>query len=87
MMGCDYFPFSSWMGGGFVGGIFSIFLWGLIIVVFVFLTIKLVGSIKSTETIQYRDRIDSVGILKMRYAKGEINRDEYVKLRDILLQS
>lgn len=28
-----------------------------------------------------RDRMDSVGILDMRYASGEINRDDYLKMR------
>jgi len=39
MVGWDYLPFSSYLGGGFAGGIFSSFLWGLIILVLVFLVI------------------------------------------------
>jgi putative membrane protein len=87
MMGCDYLPFSSWMGGGFAGGIFSLLFWGLIILVLVILAIKLFGSIKSNKTGRFRDEIDSLEILKMRYANGEINQDQYVKMKDVLLQS
>ena len=87
MMGCDYLPFSSWMGGGFAGGIFSLLFWGLIILVLVFVAIKLFGSIKSNKTGPFHDKNDSLAILKMRYAKGEINQDEYVKMKSVLLQS
>jgi putative membrane protein len=87
MMGCDYIPLSSWMGGGFAGGIFSLLFWGLIILVLVFLAIKLFGSIKSNKTASFYDKNDSLAILKMRYAKGEIDQNEYVKMKSILLQS
>ena len=87
MMGCDYLPFSSWMGGGFAGGIFSLLFWGLIITVLVFVAIKLFGSIRSNKTGPFRDKNDSLDILQMRYAKGEINQDEYVKMKSVLLQS
>jgi putative membrane protein len=87
MMGCDYLPFSSWIGGGFAGGIFSLLLWGLIIFLVVFFIIKLFGSINSNKSGQFRDKNDSLEILKMRYAKGEINQDEYVKMKSVLFQS
>jgi putative membrane protein len=87
MMGCDYLPFSSWMGGGFAGGIFSLLLWGLIILVLVFVAVKLFGSIKSNKTGPFHDKNDSLEILKMRYANGDINQDQYVKMKSVLLQS
>ena len=87
MMGCDYLPYSSWMGGGFAGGIFPLLFWGLIILVLVFVAIKLFGSIKSNQTGPFRDKNDSLAILKMRYANGEINQNEYVKMKSVLLQS
>jgi putative membrane protein len=83
MMGCDYLPYSSWMGGG----IFSLLFWGLIIAMLVFVAIKLFGSIKSNSTGSFRDKNDSFEILKTRYANGEINQDQYVKMKDVLLQS
>jgi uncharacterized membrane protein len=86
MMGCDYLPFSSWMGGGFGGGIFSLLFWGLIILVLVFVAVKLFGSIRSNQTGPFRDKNDSLAILKMRYVNGEITQEQYVKMKDILLQ-
>jgi uncharacterized membrane protein len=87
MMGCDYLPFSSWMGGGFAGGIFSLLLWGLIILILVFVAIKLFGSIKSNRSVPFRDKDDSLGILQTRYANGEIDQGQYAKMKSILLQS
>ena len=87
MGGCDYLPFSSWMGGGFGGVIFSLLFWGLIILVLVFLAIKLFGSIKSNKTSPFRDKNDSLEILQMRYANGEINQEQYNKMKGVLLQS
>ena len=84
MMGCDYLPFSSWMGGGYAGGIFSLLLWGLIILVLVFLAIKLFGSVKSSKSGPFRDKNDSLEILQMRYANGEINQEQYAKMKSIL---
>jgi len=42
---------------------------------------------KSNKTGQLRDKNDSLEILKIRYAKGEIHQDEYVKMKSVLLQS
>ena len=75
------------MGGGFAGGIFSLLFWGLIILGLVFLVFKLFGSIKSNKTGPFHDKKDFLEILKMRYANGEINQDQFVKMKDVLLQS
>jgi putative membrane protein len=72
------------MGGGFAGGIFSLLLWGLIIFLVVFFIIKFFGSINSSKSGLFRDKNDSLEILKMRYAKGEINQDEYIKMKSVL---
>lgn len=87
MGGCHYLPFASWMGGGLAGGIFALLFWGLIILVVVLLAIKLFRSIRSNKTGHFKDKNDSLEILKIRYAKGEINRDEFLKMKSILLRS
>lgn len=87
MWGCDYSPFSSWMGGGFAGGIFSLLLWGLIIFIFVYLAIKLIGTLRDGKTNQHKDRYDSLAILKMRFAKGEISQEEFTKMKSTLLET
>jgi len=87
MMGCDYFPFFSWMGGGFAGVVLSLLLWGLIIFLIVFFAVKLFAALRAGKTGQLRDQDDSLEILEIRYARGEIDQQQYVKMKDILLQS
>ena len=87
MGGCDYFPFSSWMGGGFTGGIFYLVFWGLILLVLVLLVIKLFRTSKSRQTGPIKDRYDSMEILKVRYARGEIDQQEYLRMKRTLLQT
>jgi putative membrane protein len=86
MWGCDYFPFSSSMGGGFAGGIFYLVFWGLILLVLVLLVIKLFGAQKSRQDGPIKDRYDSMEILNVRYARGEIDQQEFVKMKNTLLQ-
>ncbi|MBW1801718.1 MAG: SHOCT domain-containing protein [Deltaproteobacteria bacterium] len=86
MWGCDYFQNFSWMGG-VPGGIFSILLWGLIIFILVYMAIKLIGKLGDGKTNQTKDRYDSLGILKIRFAKGDISREEYSKMKSTLLET
>ena len=85
MWGCNYFPYFSWAGKIFPGGIFSILLWGLIIWLLALLVMKLFGSLRSNRIGQNKDRYDSLGILKTRYARGEISDEEFVRMKNILL--
>jgi uncharacterized membrane protein len=73
-MGCDYFPYFSWSGMFFPGGPLSIILWALITLIVVILLMKLFRSPKSREAGYKKDREDSLGILKARYARGELGR-------------
>ncbi len=84
MVGCDYLPFVSWVGGGFAGGVLSLLFWGLIVLVLVYVAVKLFGATNSNRSSPFRDKNDSLEILKIRYANGEINQDEYVKMKNIL---
>jgi uncharacterized membrane protein len=59
----------------------------LIILAIVLLATKVFKSMKSSPNIVNKDRNDSLEMLKLRYAKGDINQDEYLKMKDILLQS
>jgi putative membrane protein len=86
MWGCNYFPYFSWAGRFFPGGILSILLWVLIILLFVLLAIKLFRSLRSGKPGQDRDRYDSLAILKTRYAKGEISGEEFVRMKNTLWQ-
>lgn len=71
-----------WMngwGGGF-GGIFMILLWVLIIVGIIYL-VKLVAGGTKTE----KKREDALEILKKRYARGEISKEEFEEKKKDLI--
>jgi putative membrane protein len=72
-----------WMngwGGGF-GGIFMILFWVLIIVGVIYL-VKLVTA--GTKTEEKRD--DALEILKKRYARGEISKEEFEERKKDLIE-
>ncbi len=74
----------SWIGGFFPGGIVFFLIWGLIILAVVFPAIKLFGMIRSGKGEQRIDRIDSLNILKDRFAKGNISEKEYINMKEVL---
>ena len=87
MWGCDFTPMSGgWWGGFFPGGLLPLLFWGLALFLIAYLAIRLFkhqphGSLGSSQ-----DRIDSLAIIKARFARGEISREEFIKMRQILLQ-
>ena len=68
------------MMGGF--GFFSIFLWILIIVGIVLLVVWLVR--KTPQWKQGRVEESAMDILKKRYARGEINREEFEEKKKVI---
>jgi len=90
MWGCDYITFlggSRWTGGFFPGGILYMVVWGLVVLLFVYAAIRIFKAITADKYGSQRDRIDSLAILKARFAKGEISHEEFNKMKQILSQS
>ncbi len=85
MWGCDYGPMSGgWWGVFFPGSLFPLLLWGLVIVLILFLAIRVFRSQTRGPQGSAQDRFDSEAILKARFAKGEISHEEYVRMKEIL---
>jgi putative membrane protein len=81
MLGCNYM--GSGMGHWFFGG--GIIGFGITILILALIVHLLVQLYKSgKKRTQRADTMDSLKILKTRYAKGEITEQEYKKMRDIL---
>jgi uncharacterized membrane protein len=75
------------MGSLFPGGIISMLMWALIILALIYLAIRLFRALTSEPIKQDRDRFDSLEILKMRYARGEIGQEDYLTMKETLKQS
>ena len=90
MWGCNYIPFlggSSWAGGFFPGSILYLLVWGLIIFLFVYAAVRIFKAVTADKSGSNWDRIDSLAILKARFAKGEISSEEFNKMKQVLSQS
>ncbi len=93
MFGCDWFGFgpgggymhNGFMGGGLMGGgIFGMFINILIIALIAYLIFKLVQNLGGSTGNRGKSSRDSVQILRERYARGDIDEDEYLKRKEIL---
>ncbi len=82
MWGCNY----SGAGLGhwfFDGGIIGFSLTALIIILLAALVLKIIRGPQQKKS-QNFDRLDSLKILKNRFAKGEITEQEYKKIKEVL---
>jgi len=87
MWGCDYAPLSGgWWGSFFPGSLWSLLLWGLVILLVVYLAIRIFKLLAHNSQGPSQDRIDSQAILKTRFARGDISQEEFVKMKRIISQ-
>lgn len=75
----NFFGYGS--GAGWAGGIFSLLLWVLIILGVVFLAKRIFAPASQRQKPGGASGPDPLGILKERYAKGEISRQEYQEMK------
>ena len=69
------------MGFGPMGGLFGL----LILVLVIIFIVKLIRSATASPRAA-SDKSDSLGILKTRFASGEITEEEYKRMSDLLLR-
>ncbi len=65
----------------------SLLICGLIILAIGYLILKFVKLLRFNHEGHTRDRNDSLEIVKMRFAKGELSSEDYVRMRNILFHS
>lgn len=73
-------------GTGWFGMIFMLLFWGLIVVGLVFLIRWLIQTTGDRGNSGVSRDSNAMDILKERYARGEINRDEFESMKKDLLQ-
>jgi putative membrane protein len=87
MWGCNYLSLGQRWGGGFFPGSFGhLFIVVLVILLVAFLAIRIFKSQTHNSPRSSLDRIDSLTILKSRFARGEISEEEFIKMKQILSQ-
>jgi len=85
MWGCNYL--FGWGSGIFPGGIFSMLAGLLIIALTIYVAIRIFRTRTPNTDVWSQDRIDSLQILKARFANGEITQEEFTKIKQVLSQS
>jgi len=84
---CDFFPYLSGLGTFFPWGVLHLLVWGVFILLVIWLAVKLFGALTTGRARGKRDKADSLDILNLRFARGEIGREDYLKMRELLKQS
>ena len=86
MWNCNFGPFAGggWGGGFFPANFLSLLLLGLVVLLIVLAVIRILKPRAEKPNGSFRDLTDSEEILKVRFAKGEISREEFIKMRQTL---
>ena len=84
MWGCNFNGDIPFLGHFFSHGTFSLLFWCVVLALVVVLIAKILGK---RPRVSNNDQIDSLELLKLRFAKGEIDKDEFLRIKQILTQS
>ncbi len=87
MWGCNYYSDIPFIRHLFPYGFFSLLIWVAIIMALVFVVTMIFRRTGNRRMSTVRDNEDSLEFLKIRYAKGEIGREDYIKMKQTLSQS
>jgi uncharacterized membrane protein len=87
MWGCNFYSDIPFVGSLFSYGLFSSLIWVAIILTLVFVLIRIFRQTRNSREGNIRDSEDSLEFLKIRYAKGEIGHEDYMRMKQILSQS
>ena len=87
MWGCgSQAAYSGYWGGGgfFLGPIFSILIWILVILLLVRLAMWIYSRLTIDKTVSTKDRVDSLAILQARFARGDVSEEEFLQMKSFL---
>ena len=87
MWGCNFYSDIPFVSSLFPNGFSSLLMWMAILIALVFLLTRIFRQTGNTREGNIRDNEDSLEFLKIRYAKGEIGQEDYIKMKQILSQS
>jgi uncharacterized membrane protein len=87
MWGCNFISDVPFVRSLLPYGFFSLLIWVALIIAFVFVLTRIFRQSRSSRESNIRDNEDSLEFLKIRYAKGEIGHEDYVRMKQILSQS
>jgi uncharacterized membrane protein len=68
-------------------GFFSLLIWVAIIITLAFVITRIFRQTRNPREGNIRDSEDSLEFLKIRYAKGEIGHEDFIRMKQILAQS
>ncbi len=87
MWNCNFYSDVPFVRSLLPYGFFSLLIWVAIIIALVFVITRIFRQTRNPREGNIRDSEDSLEFLKIRYAKGEIEHNEYIRMKQVLSQS